>query len=150
MLFFSCVKYHVLIFSCWGWGIFSAHCVICEQCSNMPSILSQNLRHTQFQYGICWLWPLTLNQTQLGLCIFIVRYLITLYQISCSYHSYVTKAIRVRILGHHNGPFGLLLGHSSCFFKGVRPSLSGPTCYPYLILMLGFDRSCISLSFLVD
>jgi hypothetical protein len=39
--------------------------------------------------------------------------------------------------------------HFSCFFKGVRPSFSGPTCYPHLFMMLGLDRSCISIMFLV-
>jgi hypothetical protein len=28
-----------------------------------------------------------------------------LYQVWCSYHSYVRKAIRIKILSHHNGPF---------------------------------------------
>jgi hypothetical protein len=57
------------------------------------------------------------------------------------------KTIRVRILWHHSGPFGLLSSRSSCFFKGVRPFLSGPTCYPHLFRVLGFDCSCTNLSF---
>jgi hypothetical protein len=80
-------------------------------------------------------------------CISITRYFAMLYWVWCSYHSYIKKAIRVKILWHHNGPFGLLSSHFFCFFKGVRPSLSGPTCYPHLFRMLGFDRSCTNLSF---
>ncbi len=69
------------------------------------------------------------------------------------YHSYVRKAIRVKIFQNlltiDSGPFGLLLGHSYCFCRGARPSLNGPTCCPCLFRMLGFDRSCINLLFLI-
>jgi hypothetical protein len=82
-------------------------------------------------------------------CISITRYLVVLYWIWCSYHNYVKKAIRVRILWHHGGPFGLLLGHSSYFFLGVKPSFSGSTSYPRLFKMLGFDRIYTSFSFLI-
>ncbi len=58
------------------------------------------------------------------------------HQVSCNVipnlmfiHNYVRKTIRLRILWHHNGPFGLLLGHFSYFFKGVRPSFNGLTSY---------------------
>jgi hypothetical protein len=78
-------------------------------------------------------------------CISIIRYLVALYQIWCSYHNYVWKTIKVRILWHHSGPFDLLLGHSSCFFRGVRPL----TSYPCHFRMLGFNRTYISLSFSV-
>ncbi len=81
-------------------------------------------------------------------CISITRYLATLHQVWCLYHSYVGKAIRFRILWHHNESFGWLFGHYFYFFKGVRPSLSGPTWCLYLPRMLGFDRCCINLSFL--
>jgi len=63
-------------------------------------------------------------------CISITKYLVALYQVWCSYHNHVGEVSKVRILWHHNGPFGLLLGHFYCFFKGVRPSLNGPTCCP--------------------
>ncbi len=78
----------------------------------------------------------------------ITMYLATLYQIWYSYHNYVRKVIKVKIRCHHNGPFGSSLGHSSYFFKGLRPSLSGPTCCLRLFKMLGFDCSCINLLFL--
>ncbi len=64
------------------------------------------------------------------------------------YHSYVRKAIRIKILQHHSGPFGSSLSHSSSIFKGAKPSLSGLTCCPRLFRMLGFDRSYTSLLFL--
>jgi hypothetical protein len=83
-------------------------------------------------------------------CISITRYFATLYQIWCLYHRYVIKVINIRILWHHIGPFGSLLGHSSCFFKGARLSLSGLMCCPRLFRMLSFDHSCISLLFLVE
>jgi hypothetical protein len=76
------------------------------------------------------------------------------HQVSCSVipslmldHSYVRKAIKVKILWHHNGSFGSLLGHSVYFFKGPMPSFNGLTCCPCLFRMLGFDRSCTSFSF---
>ncbi len=81
-------------------------------------------------------------------CVSITRYLATLYRVWYSYHSYVRKAIRVKILWHHSGPFGSLLGHSSCFFNGLTPSLDGSMCCPHVFRMLGFDCFCISLSFL--
>jgi hypothetical protein len=56
--------------------------------------------------------------------------------------------LRVKILWQHNGPFGSLSSHYSYFFKGARPSFSGLMCYPRFLRMLGFDRSCISFSFL--
>jgi hypothetical protein len=77
----------------------------------------------------------------------ITKYIATLYQVWCSYHSYVKKVIRVRILWHQNGPFNLSSGHSSCFFKGARPSFNGLTCYPCLFRMLSIDHSYISHSF---
>jgi hypothetical protein len=77
----------------------------------------------------------------------ITKYLAALYQVWCLYHSFVRKAIRVKILWHHSGPFGSSSSHSSYFFRGVRPSFSGLTCCPHLFRMLGFDRSCISLLF---
>jgi hypothetical protein len=40
------------------------------------------------------------------------------------------------------------LVHPSYFFLRVKPSLSGPTCCTYLFKMLGFDCSCINISFL--
>jgi hypothetical protein len=80
-------------------------------------------------------------------CISITRYFVALYRVSCSYHSYVGKVIKVRILWHHNGPFGLLSSHSSCFFMGVRPSLTGSMCCSHLLKMLSFDHSCTSLLF---
>jgi hypothetical protein len=77
----------------------------------------------------------------------IIRYLAVLYWVWCSYHSYVKKTFSIRILWHHNGPFGLSSRHYFYFFRGTRPSFSGPMCYPCLFKMLGFDRSCASLSF---
>jgi hypothetical protein len=79
----------------------------------------------------------------------ITKYLVTLYRIWYLYHSYVRKAIKVKILWHHSGPFSSLLGHSSYFFKGLKPSLSGLTCCLRLFRMVGFDYSCINISFLV-
>jgi hypothetical protein len=46
------------------------------------------------------------------------------------------------IVGHW-----LVIGHSSCFFRGARPSLSGLTCCSRLLKMLSFDCSCTSLLF---
>jgi len=77
----------------------------------------------------------------------ITMYLAMLYWVWCSYHSYVGKANRVKILWHHNEPFGLSLGHSFYFFKGVRPSLNGPICYLRLFRILGFDQSYTDLLF---
>jgi len=74
-------------------------------------------------------------------------YLVALYRIWCSYHIYVRKAIRFKILWHHSEPFGSSLGHSSYFFKGVRPSFNGLTCCPHLYRMLGFDHFCINILF---
>jgi hypothetical protein len=74
-------------------------------------------------------------------------YLITLYQIWCSYHIYVKKAIKFMSLWHHSEPFGLLSSYSSCFFRGVRPSFSGLMSYPYLFGMLNLDHSYTNLSF---
>jgi hypothetical protein len=68
------------------------------------------------------------------------------YQIWCSYHNYVIKTIEVNFLWHHGGPFGLLLGHFSCFFRRVRPSLNGPMRCPYLFRLLSYDHPCISFS----
>jgi hypothetical protein len=59
------------------------------------------------------------------------------------------KLLGSRSFGTTSGPFGSLSSHSSCFFEGVKPSISGQTCYPHLFRMLGFDRSCTSISFLV-
>jgi hypothetical protein len=78
----------------------------------------------------------------------IIKYLATLYQVWCLYHSYVGKAMKVKILWHHSEPFGSSLSHFSYFFQGTRPSISGPTCYPYLLKILGFDHFCTSISFL--
>jgi hypothetical protein len=72
-----------------------------------------------------------------------------LHQIWCSYHKYVGEAIRFRILWHHNGPFGKLSNHPSCFFTGVKVSLNGPTCYACLFRMLDINHPCTNLSFLV-
>jgi hypothetical protein len=77
----------------------------------------------------------------------ITKYNVMLYQVWCLYHSYVRKIIRVKILWHHSGPFSLLSGHSSYFFRGARPFFSCLTCYPCLFRMLGFDHSCTSISF---
>jgi len=74
-------------------------------------------------------------------------YLVVLYQLWCSYHIYVRKAIRFKILWHHNEPFDSSSGHSSCFFKGVRPSFNGLTCCPCLYRMLGFHHSYINILF---
>ncbi len=79
----------------------------------------------------------------------ITRYLVVLCQEWCLYHSYVRKNIKVRILQHHNGPLGSSSGQCYCFFRGFRHSLSGLTCCPCRFRMLGFDRSQISLLFLV-
>jgi len=46
-------------------------------------------------------------------CISITRCLAAIYWIWCSYCSYARKAIRVKILWHHNGPFDSLSSHSS-------------------------------------
>jgi hypothetical protein len=75
-------------------------------------------------------------------------YLAVLYWVWCLYHSYVGKVIRVKILWHHNGPFGSSSCRSSCLFKGARPSLSGLMCCPCLLRMLGFDHSYTIFSFL--
>jgi hypothetical protein len=77
----------------------------------------------------------------------ITYYLVALYWVWCLYHNYFGKAIKVKILWHHNRSFGMLSSHFSCFFKGVRPSLSGSTCYLRLLRMLNFDYSYITLSF---
>jgi len=74
-------------------------------------------------------------------------YFVMLYRVWCSYHNYVKKTMKVKILWHHKAPFGSSLGHSSYFFKRVRLSLNTLMCCPCLFRMLGFDRSCISLSF---
>jgi len=81
-------------------------------------------------------------------CVSITRYLLTLYRVWYSYHNYVRKTIRVKILWHHSGPFGSSLGHSSYFFKGLKPSLGGLTYCPHLFKMLGFHCSCNRFSFL--
>jgi hypothetical protein len=78
----------------------------------------------------------------------IIMYLATLYQVWCSYHNYVKKIIKVKIFWHHSGPFGLLLSHSSYFFKGIRPSFNGSMCCLCFFKMLGFDHFCISFLFL--
>ncbi len=80
-------------------------------------------------------------------CISITKYIAMLYQVWCSYHNYVRKVIKVKILWHHNGPFSSSSGHSSYFFKGASLSFSCPTCYPRLFRMLGFNHSCTSFSF---
>jgi hypothetical protein len=77
----------------------------------------------------------------------ITRYLVTLCQVWCLYHSYVGKVINVKILWLHNGPFGLLLGHVFCFFKGARPFFNGLMCCLRLSKMLGFDHFYINLLF---
>ncbi len=81
-------------------------------------------------------------------CIFIIRYFVTLHWIWCLYHSYVGEVVRFKIFWHHNGPFGSSSSHYSYFFKGARRSFSGLTCCLRLFRMLGFDRFCISFSFL--
>jgi hypothetical protein len=77
----------------------------------------------------------------------ITNYLITLYRVWCSYHNYVGKAIRVKILWHHIGPFGSSLSHFSCFLKGAKPSLNVLMCCLRLFRMLDFDCSYTSLLF---
>jgi hypothetical protein len=82
-------------------------------------------------------------------CISITMSLVALYQVWCSYHSYVGKGIKIRIIWHHSGPFDSSLSHFSCSFRGPKPSFNGSTCYPFLLRMLGFDHFCIGLLFLV-
>ncbi len=82
-------------------------------------------------------------------CVSITGHFATLYWIWFLYHSCVRKAIKVKILWHHSGPFGSSLSHSSYFLKGFKPSLNGPTCCPRPFRMLGFDCSCTSFSYLV-
>jgi len=56
--------------------------------------------------------------------------------------------LKVKIFWHHNGPFGSLSNHYSSFFKWARSSLTGLMCCPHFFRVFGFDRSCISFSFL--
>ncbi len=100
---------------------------------------------SNFCYAFILLCPTTKPLTTYYISI--TMYLATIYQIWCSYHSYVRKVIRVKILWHHNGPFGSSSSHYSCLVKGAQPILNCPTCYPCLFRMLGFDYSCTSLFF---
>jgi len=70
-----------------------------------------------------------------------------LYRVWCSYHNYVKKTIKVKILWHHNAPFSSSSSHSSYFFRGTRPSFNTLTCCLRLFRMLGFDWYCTNVAF---
>ncbi len=113
------------------------------QHSHEPSYAYRSL--SNFYNVFPLLWPTIRLLTTY--CISITKYLTMLYWVWCSYYIYIGKVVWAKILWHYNGPFGLSLGHYSCFFKEVGPSLNGSTCWPCLLKVLGFDRSCIILSF---
>jgi hypothetical protein len=58
-----------------------------------------------------------------------------------------------------SGSYGTIVGHLArhqviflAYFEGLGSyyNLSGPTCYPYLFKILGFDCFCTSISFLTN
>jgi len=60
------------------------------------------------------------------------------------------KLLALKSFNTTMGLFDSLLRHSSCFFKGAKPSLKGLTCCLQLFWTLGFDHSYINFLFIAE